>query len=60
MRQDRKVYKVLVGKPEKKRDHLEDHGIGGRMGSEWILGRLARGEWIGFNWLGIMTCGKLL
>jgi hypothetical protein len=28
-----KVYKVLV-----ERDHLEDQGVGGRMGSEWILG----------------------
>jgi hypothetical protein len=25
----------------KGRDHLEDQGIGGKMGSEWILGRLA-------------------
>jgi len=25
----------------KERDHLEDQGVGGRMGSEWILGRLA-------------------
>jgi hypothetical protein len=25
----------------KERDHLEDQGIYGRMGSEWILGRLA-------------------
>jgi hypothetical protein len=36
------VYKVLMGKPEE-RDHLEDQGVGGRMGSEWILGRLAWG-----------------
>jgi hypothetical protein len=29
------------------RDHLEDQGVDGRMGSEWILGRLAGGvEWI--------------
>jgi hypothetical protein len=30
------------------RDHLEDQGVDGRMGSEWILGRVAvRGvEWI--------------
>jgi hypothetical protein len=27
----------------KERDHLEDQGIDGRMGSEWILWRLARG-----------------
>jgi hypothetical protein len=33
----------------KKRDHLEDRGVDGRMGSKWILWRLAGGwglEWI--------------
>jgi hypothetical protein len=25
---------------------LENQGIGGKMGSEWILGRLAWGVWI--------------
>jgi hypothetical protein len=39
---ERNVYKVLMGKPEKA-DHWGDQGIDGRMGSEWILGRLARG-----------------
>jgi hypothetical protein len=24
-------------------DHLKDQGVGGKMGSEWILGRLAWG-----------------
>jgi hypothetical protein len=33
----------------KERDHSEDQGIDGRMGSEWILGRLAGGVWIGFD-----------
>jgi hypothetical protein len=28
-------------KSPKERDHLEDQGVGGRMESEWILGRLA-------------------
>jgi hypothetical protein len=50
MGEERKVYKVLVGKPVGK-DHLEDQGIGGKMGSEWILGRLVWGVWIGFDWL---------
>jgi hypothetical protein len=27
----------------KERDHCEDQGVGGNMGSEWILGRLAWG-----------------
>jgi hypothetical protein len=40
--EERKVYKVLVVKPEGK-NHLEDHSIDGRMGSEWILLRLAGG-----------------
>jgi hypothetical protein len=41
------VYRVLVGKPEGK-DHLEDQGVDGRMGSKRILGRLVGGgvEWI--------------
>jgi hypothetical protein len=50
MGEERNVYKVLVGKPKGK-DHLEDQNVGGRMGSEWILGRLALGVWIGFDWL---------
>jgi hypothetical protein len=35
----------------KERDQLEDQGVGGKMGSEWVLGRLAWGVWIGFDWL---------
>jgi hypothetical protein len=41
-------------------DHLEDQGIGGKMGSEWILRRLAWGVWIGFDWLRTGTGGGLL
>jgi hypothetical protein len=26
---------------QKERDHLEDQGVDGKMGSEWILGRVA-------------------
>jgi hypothetical protein len=37
---ERNVYRVLMGKPERKRP-LEDQGVHGRMGSEWMLGRLA-------------------
>jgi hypothetical protein len=33
MGKERKVYKVLVESP-KERDHWEDQGVGGRMGSE--------------------------
>jgi hypothetical protein len=32
---------------QKERDHLEDQGIDERMRSEWTLGRLAGGVWIG-------------
>jgi hypothetical protein len=32
---ERKVYRVLVGKPEGK-DNSEDQGVDGRMESEWI------------------------
>jgi hypothetical protein len=42
MGEDSKVCKVLMRNPEG-RDHLEDQAIDGRMGPEWILGRLARG-----------------
>jgi hypothetical protein len=44
----------------KERDHWEDQGVGGKMGSEWILGRLAWGVWIGFDWLRTGTGGGLL
>jgi hypothetical protein len=41
-------------------DHLEDQGVDEKMGSEWILGRLAWGVWIGCNWLRTETGGGLL
>jgi hypothetical protein len=44
----------------KERDHLEDQGVSGNMGSEWILGRLAWGVWIGFDSLRTGTGGGLL
>jgi hypothetical protein len=37
---------IIVGECQdspKERDHPEDHGVGGKMGSKWILGRLAWG-----------------
>jgi hypothetical protein len=44
----------------KDRDHLEGQRVGGKMGSEWILGKLAWGVWIGFYWLRTGTGGELL
>jgi hypothetical protein len=35
---------------QKERDHLEDQGVGGNVGSEWISGRLACG---GVDWIGL-------
>jgi hypothetical protein len=43
----------------KERDHSEDHGVDGRMGSQWIIGRLA-GEGVGFDWLRIWIGGGVL
>jgi hypothetical protein len=47
MGEERKVHKVWWESP-KERDHWEDQGVGGKMGSEWILGRLA---WGGVDWI---------
>jgi hypothetical protein len=56
-----KSVKGFGGKARRKRDHWEDQGVGGKMGSEWILGRLAGGGgWIGFGWLRTGTSGRLL
>jgi hypothetical protein len=59
IREDRKVYKVLVGKPEGKRTigrprHTWEDGI--RMD----LVEIDWGARSGFNWLRIGTCGGLL
>jgi hypothetical protein len=59
MGEGRNVYRVLVGKPEGK-NHLEDQGVDGRMGSKWIFRRLVAGVWSGFTWLRIGTVGGLL
>jgi hypothetical protein len=42
----------------KRRDHLEDQGVDGRMGLEWILG--GGGVCIEFTWLKLGTGGGLL
>jgi hypothetical protein len=42
------------------RNHLEDQSVGGKLESKCILGRLAWGGWIGFDWLRTGTGGGLL
>jgi hypothetical protein len=39
---------VRSWKVRRKRDHSDDHGVGGKVGSKWILRRLAWGcvDWI--------------
>jgi hypothetical protein len=44
MREERKVYKVWWEIP-REGDHLEDQGVGGKMGSEWRL------AWGGVDWI---------
>jgi hypothetical protein len=58
MGEERKVCRVVVGKPEGERP-LEDQGVDGRMESEWIVGRLAR-VLSEFSWLRIGANGGLL
>jgi hypothetical protein len=59
MGEERKVYKVLVGKPEGKRPL-------GRPRPRWEVGirmdlrEIGLGEWIGFDWLRTGTDGGLL
>jgi hypothetical protein len=43
----------------KKRDHSEDRSVGGRMGSELILRRLA-GGCSGLNWLRIAVVNAVM
>jgi hypothetical protein len=57
--EERKVYKVLVGKPEGKRPL----GIQRRRWKDGIrtdLREIGWGVWSGFSWLGIETSGGLL
>jgi hypothetical protein len=56
----REHYTRFWWESQKENDHSEDQGVGGRTGSELILGRLAWGVWIGFDWLRIVTGGGVL
>jgi hypothetical protein len=55
----RGVYRVLVGKPER-RNHLKDPDVDGRIILKWIFERLDGGAWTGSIWLRIGTGGGLL
>jgi hypothetical protein len=61
MGEERKLYKVWWESP-KERDHMDDHVVGGKMGSDRLLGRWAwgGGVWIGFDWLTTGTGDWLL
>jgi hypothetical protein len=54
--EERKLHRFLVDKSEE-RNLLSDRDVHGRMGSEWILGRLTGRMLLGFNWLRIGTGG---
>jgi hypothetical protein len=59
MREERKVYEVLVGKPEGKRP-LERPRRRWEDGIRMDLGEIGLGVWIGFDWLRTETGGGLL
>jgi hypothetical protein len=59
MGEQRKMYSVLWESPNE-RDHSENQDVNGRMGSEWILGRLAAGVSSGSSWIRIGTDGGFL
>ena len=57
MGERRGAYRVLVGRPEAKRDNLEALGIDGRIILKWIFMTWNGEAWTGLNWLRIGTCG---
>jgi hypothetical protein len=59
MGEERKVYKVLVGKSKETRK-LGTPRCKWRMGLELILCRMAGGMWSGFSWLRIRASGEIL
>ena len=60
MGEERGAYRVLVGKPEGKRDHWRDLGVDGWIILGWISRRLDVGMWTGLGWPRIGTGGGRL
>jgi hypothetical protein len=56
MGERRRGYRVLVGKPERKK-HLEDPRVDGRIILRWIFRKWNVGAWTGSRWLRIGTGG---
>jgi hypothetical protein len=59
MGEERKVYKVSVGKPGRQRLLLIPR-LRREDGIRMYLREIGWGVWIGFDWLRIGTCGRLL
>jgi hypothetical protein len=59
MREERKLYKVLVGRPKGKRQ-LGSPRRRWEDGMKMDLREIGLGVWIGFDWLRIGTGGGLL
>jgi hypothetical protein len=59
MREERGIYRVLVGKPEGMR-LLGRPGVDGRIILRWIFRKWDVGVWTGLGWLRIETGGRHL
>jgi len=57
MGERRRVYRVLVGKPGRERDHLEDPGVVGWIILRWIFMKWDVEVWTGSSWLRLGTGG---
>jgi len=58
LRENKIVYRVLVGKPE--RGHWGDEGVDGNILLRWVFRKMDVGLWTGSSWLRIGTVGEHL
>jgi hypothetical protein len=59
MRKKRSTYRILVGKPEKERVHLENIGVNGRI-LQWSLKKCDGKAWAQFNYVRVgISYGRL-